>query len=97
MLKNDQASEIDILAEKNKAIGLLPAELKQYVVADEPVWELNYPVQNFPAKPQSLSFDKEAKVIGTLQGIKGQYLLFDQDRVLNIRKHSGYLVKLTTE
>lgn len=97
MLKNDQASEIDILAEKNKAIGLLPAELKKYVVADEPVWELNYPVQNFPAKPQSLTFDKEAKVSGTLQGIKGQYLLFDQDRVLNIRKHSGYLVKLTTE
>ncbi|MBS2210083.1 DUF2797 domain-containing protein [Carboxylicivirga mesophila] len=97
MLKNEQAHAIDILAEKEKAIGLLPAELKQYVVSEEPVWELSYPVQAFPLKPQSLSIDKEDSISGILKGIKGQYLLLDQDRVLNIRKHNGYMVKLTAE
>ncbi len=97
MLKNEQALDIDILAEKNKAVELLPTELKQYVKSDEPVWELNYPVNAFPVKPQSLTFDKQAIITGTLQGVKGQYLLFDQDRVLNIRKHNGYLIKLSAE
>ncbi len=95
MLKNEIATNIDIEAERDKAIGLLPAELKQYAATEETVWELNYPVESFPAKPQSLTFDKEAIISGTLRGIKGQYLLLDQDRVLNIRKHNGYLVKMT--
>ncbi len=97
MLKNELATAIDILAEKQKAVELLPAELKQYVMDAQEVWELKYPAKAFPAKPQSLSFDKTSQISGTLQGVKGQYLLFDQDRVLNIRKHNGYLVKLTAE
>lgn len=31
----------------------------------------------------------------TLVGIKGQSLLFDGGRVLNIRKHRGYEVEVT--
>ena len=94
MLKNEVAVNIDIAAEKRRAVSLLPAELKKYAKADDEVWELNYPVHFFPSKPKSLSFDKETKVSGILNGIKGQYLLFDEDRVLNIRKHNGYLVSI---
>ena len=97
MLKNELAENIDVLAEKQKAIERLPEELKQYVKHDEALWELNYPVMDFPLKPKSLSFDKEAEISGVLKGIKGQYLLLDQDRVLNIRKHNGYLVSLTAK
>ena len=97
MLKNDVANSIDILTEKKKAIELLPAELKKYAVKEDEVLELNYPVIAFPLKPKSLSFDKETKVSGVLNGIKGQYLLLDEDRVLNIRKHNGYLVSLKGE
>ena len=94
MLKNELAQDIDLIAEKKKAIDQLPDELKQYVKDDEAVWELNYPVTNYPLKPKSLTFDKEASITGVLQGIKGQYLLFDKDRVLNIRRHNGYLISL---
>jgi len=94
MLKNELAGSIDILSEKERAIALLPNELKSYVKGDAEVWELNYPVETYPLKPKSLSFDKEDTVSGVLMGIKGQYLLFDQDRVLNIRKHNGYLVSI---
>jgi hypothetical protein len=97
MLKNEVATEIDIEAERKRAIDLLPAELKQYAKTNESVWELNYPVEAFPLKPKSLTFDKEATISGTLKGIKGQYLLLDNDRVLNIRKHNGYLVKIKTD
>ncbi len=97
MLKNEMAETIDIVAEKKRAIDLLPEELKKYANSADDIWELNYPVNSFPLKPKSLSFDKESKISGILNGIKGQYLLFDEDRVLNIRKHNGYLVSLKSE
>ncbi|WP_439182870.1 DUF2797 domain-containing protein [Carboxylicivirga taeanensis] len=97
MLKNELADAIDIVAEKQKAIILLPQELKQYTLDDTTVWEFDYPVNTFPTKPQSLTFDKQAKVSGILNGIKGQYLLLDNDRVLNVRKHNGYLISLRAD
>lgn len=96
MLKNEVATHIDIREERKKAIDLLPPELQKYAKRNESVWELNYPVEVFPLKPKTLTFDKEATISGTLKGIKGQYLLLDNDRVLNIRKHNGYKVKITT-
>ncbi|WP_206483349.1 DUF2797 domain-containing protein [Thalassotalea sp. G2M2-11] len=50
---------------------------------------LNFPVEEFPTKITSFSFDKTDVVAGTLIGIKGQYLLFDTG-VINIRKFSSY-------
>lgn len=94
MLKNEQATDVDILDQKQQASGLLPLELQRYLYADNKVLELNYPVMQYPAKPQSFTFDKESCIEGVLEGIKGQYLLFDKDRVINIRRHSGYLVDI---
>ncbi len=54
---------------------------------------IDYPVENYPSKISSLSFDKEQKIEGILQGIKGQYLIFDIG-VLNIRKFGGYEISL---
>jgi len=52
-----------------------------------------YPVQNYPQKVVSLNMDKEPLVEGTLLGIKGQYLIFDNG-VINIRKYTSYLVEV---
>lgn len=62
-------------------------------LAAEQVAEFNYPVQSYPQKIRSLSFDTVPLVEGRLRGIKGQYLLFD-DSVLNVRKHTGYVVEV---
>ncbi|RFF31049.1 DUF2797 domain-containing protein, partial [Wenzhouxiangella sediminis] len=35
---------------------------------------------------------KQPQIEGRLAGIKGQYLIFDDNRVLNIRKHNGYRI-----
>ena len=51
---------------------------------------MNYPVIEYPEKVKSQSFDKAPLISGKLMGIKGQYLLLDENRVLNIRKHNGY-------
>ena len=71
-------------------------DLVEFITDDEEVTELNYPVLNYPDKVKSLSFDKTNRIEGKLLGIKGQYLLFDQDRVINMRKHVGYKIQLIT-
>lgn len=97
MLKNEVDESADLIAEKAKAVELLPAEFQQYVSEDDEVAELIYPVQAYPPKVKSLNLDKIADIGGTLQGIKGQYLLLDENRVFNVRKHTGYLVEITVE
>lgn len=51
--------------------------------------QIDFPVDTYPTKVKSLNFDKQAEIEGTLQGIKGQYLIMDTG-VLNIRKFGGY-------
>lgn len=60
---------------------------------DEEVLEIHYPVEVYPEKIKSLGFDKNPVIEGELQGIKGQYLIFDTG-VVNMRKHQGYWLEL---
>ena len=92
MLKNEIATDVDLLASKNRTRELLPEDLVEYVSDNDEITELEYPVSAFPSKVKSLSFDKVSIIEGTLSGIKGQYLMFSDERVLNIRKHSGYYI-----
>ena len=62
--------------------------------SDDTVCTINYPVERYPEKVKSTGFDKQAEIEGCLAGIKGQYLIFDDNRVLNIRKHNGYRISL---
>lgn len=94
MLRNKIAAEIDLLKEKHKTLRLLPAELQRYKSDDDSITEIEYPVMVFPEKITSLSFDAQPLISGKLSGIKGQYLLFYDGSVLNIRKHNGYFIKI---
>ncbi|MFC2112122.1 DUF2797 domain-containing protein [Bacteroidota bacterium] len=94
MLTNTLAGGIDLIEEKGKAADLLQEELSQYLIQDNEVIEINYPVLQYPEKVKSLGFDKTKFIDGVLIGIKGQYLIFKDGSVLNIRKHSGYLVAM---
>ncbi|GGW77081.1 DUF2797 domain-containing protein [Alteromonas halophila] len=64
-------------------------------VTDE-IHAIDYPVERYPEKIKSINLDKTPSFSGTLQGIKGQYWLLDEDRVINIRKYAGYQVTLNT-
>lgn len=97
MLKNEIDTNCDLLGEKQKVGTLLPAELKKYLEPNNEIVDLEYPVQKFPVKIKSLGFDKTPVVEGVLTGIKGQYLIFDNDTVLNIRKHNGYFLKIESD
>jgi hypothetical protein len=58
-------------------------------LSDLAVVDIAYPVLAYPAKVTSFDLEKTPVVEGTLQGIKGQYLIFDTG-VINIRKFTAY-------
>ena len=66
--------------------GVLPA-------AERVEHRFEYPVLVWPAKVKSFNLDKEHEAGGVLQGIKGQYLMFDGG-VINLRKYAGYRVEV---
>ena len=86
--------KLDLIKEKNNYLQYIPHEFKKFVVEDNTVTEINYPVSIYPTKINSLNFEKNSVVEGELLGIKGQYLLFKENKVLNIRKHTGYKIRL---
>lgn len=91
MLKNE-IGDFELEDEKWQIEELLPTDLAEYMTEDDEITEINYPVEDFPNKIKSVGFDKLEVIEGKLLGIKGQYLILDNDRVLNIRKHTGYHV-----
>lgn len=95
MLKNEVLKDFDLAAEKQKVMDLLPGELKKYVDPADEVTHINYPVEKYPTTIKSLSFDKLPEIEGELAGIKGQYLILEDNRVLNMRKHNGYYLSLS--
>lgn len=94
MLTNEMDEHIDLEHEKRRAAGLLPDGLKEFVIPDDQIVEISYPVDAYPEKVKSLNLEKDREIDGTLTGIRGQYVIFTGGRVLNIRKHAGYLVSL---
>jgi len=70
----------------------LDSDAIEYLDSEETI-NINYPVTNYPEKVKSFNFDKTPEVSGTLNGIKGQYLILDTG-VLNMRKFGGYQLTL---
>ena len=91
---NNEVIDADLVATKASLVDTLDADLRQYVDSDNTVCAIDYPVERYPEKVISIGFDKQAEIEGRLAGIKGQYLIFDDNRVLNIRKHNGYRIGL---
>lgn len=95
MLQNKTNLPVNLQEEKVNAYQLLPAELQQYLYSDDQIWKISYPVLAFPEKIISVSFDKNPIISGNMNGIKGQYLIFSDGQVLNIRKHNGYFLNIS--
>jgi hypothetical protein len=88
-------TEEDLKLAKKNAAGLIPDELKKYLTFDNNITELKYPFNNNGFnKLSSISLDKKGEITSKLAGIKGQYLIFENSEVINIRKHNGYFVEI---
>ncbi|HSH19415.1 MAG TPA: DUF2797 domain-containing protein [Draconibacterium sp.] len=97
MLKNEIAEDVNLPEEKQKVYNLLPGELRNYFEPNNEITKIEYPAIAFPKSIKSVGFDKNPNIEGVLTGIKGQYLIFENDLVLNIRKHNGYFIQFINQ
>jgi hypothetical protein len=103
MLKAEDR-HIDLVATRDKLLQKIKSDLGPVIhrlaiqalqpIIDAEVQTLIYPVQQYPTKVTSLSFDKTPEVSGLLLGIKGQYLIFDIG-VINLRRFTSYEIEFT--
>ena len=56
--------------------------------------EFKFPVDKYPIKVKSLNLFKTPNYEGKLTGIKGQYLIFEDQTVFNVRSNEGQKIKL---
>ncbi len=94
MLKNEIDFSVDLNKEKSKASELLRSDLQKYLCDENEVYEILYPVKEYPQKVKSINLEKTPKFTGILNGIKGQYFIFKEGFVINIRKYGGYRIIL---
>ena len=91
---------LDLTSERDRLLQLLRAARPDFVLPgyfprDASVTSLSYPVVEYPGKVVSHNLDKNPRLEGTLQGIKGQYLILDT-AVINVRKYAGYGLRVTS-
>jgi hypothetical protein len=93
MLKND-LNDLSLAEARDYLLDYVPEELEEYVKYREPIQQLHFPVLSYPEKVKSIKLDSTPIIEKKLTGIKGQYLMFEDGTVMNVRSHSGYLVKV---
>lgn len=94
MLQRVAPDHAALLAARDAATTAVPAELAPFMLVNEEPLALDYPLAETLPKVISTTFEKLPEIEGRLLGIKGQYLLWADGRVLNIRNHSGYHVEV---
>ncbi len=93
MLKNDVKDE-DLVAWRNRLRTYIPVEAEAYFLENNTETNLQFPVLQYPKKPKPLNLQKTPFYEGVLKGIKGQYLIFDDETVFNVRANEGYVVSI---
>ncbi|MDL5513195.1 DUF2797 domain-containing protein [Arenibacter sp. M-2] len=93
MLTNEVDDE-DLVKYRNRLKEYIPEEAAAYYIENNTETHLQFPVLQYPKKVKSLNLDKTPIYSGTLKGIKGQYLIFEDSTVFNVRGSEGYVVSL---
>ena len=94
MLKDVTRFPDELLELKDECFELLGPNYEPFFSDDDTVHSINYPVQKYPLKVNSLKLNKEPNGSGVISGIKGQYLILEDGRVMNVRAHEGCRVEL---
>ena len=94
MLKNDVKDE-DLIDWRDKLKSYIPDEVLSYYIEHNSETNIEFPVEHYPIKPKSLNLSKVDSYTGLLKGIKGQYLIFGDDTVFNVRANEGLIVELS--
>ena len=96
MLRNERDSS-NIKSSKDHAKNFIPSNLLHYFIDASNVLSIDFPVVEYPDNPKSIKLNKDSFFSGILKGVKGQYLIFEKNQVLNYRAHEGHIFKIEIE
>ena len=96
MLKNERDSS-NLKSSKDQAKNFIPSNLLHYFIDASNVVSIDYPVVEYPENPKSIKLNKDSVFSSTLMGVKGRYLIFEKNQVLNYRAHEGHIFKIEIE
>ena len=96
MLTNDVIDQ-DLAEWREKLKVYVPDEAREYYLNSRSEIQLEFPVNQYPDKVKSLNLVKTPEYKGRLKGIKGQYLIFEDNTVFNVRGNEGLYVALTID
>lgn len=95
MLTNEINDSLDLLQAKEKVIASLTSEFDSYILPlENEIFVFEYPVLKYPDQVKSINLDKCPEIYGKITGIRGQYLIFEDNQVINLRRFSGYEIQL---
>lgn len=94
MLRETRLDESSLVEAKEDALHELGDRYATFFEEADEVTSLHFPVLQYPPKVKSVKLDKHPVLEGRLIGIKGQYWMFEDGRVWNVRSHSGYRISL---
>ena len=87
--------DVDLISVKKKLYPFIPEEaMPYYLENNEKETHIEFPVIQYPDKIKSLNLDKTPNFKSVLKGIKGQYLIFEDNTVFNVSGSEGYVVNL---
>ncbi|NNC82932.1 MAG: DUF2797 domain-containing protein [Flavobacteriales bacterium] len=94
MLTGMTTGDSDLEAKRDAVKQYIDGELRSFWSDNSEELLIEYPVLRYPVKLTSIKLDKFPVIEKKLNGIKGQYLIFSDDTVMNVRSHSAYRVKI---
>ncbi len=94
MLASATLDEDALVDAKEEALDALGLDYESFFEDSDAVTALHFPVKAYPPKVTSVKLDKNPSIEGRLVGIKGQYWIFGDGRVWNVRAHTGYRITL---
>ena len=95
MLEDEREDDVDLSDFRDKVEQYFPQDFEKFYTNNQEIWKLDYPYKA-PQKITAFTLDKQPEFSGVLSGIKGQYLCFEDGKVMNVRSHEGYVVEIVT-
>lgn len=83
-----------LLKAKENLLYEIPDSYQDFIDNDDEVWDIQFPCEDRPVNPKTWKLISNNVYEGKLKGIVGQYLILENQQVLNIRSHAGYEIDL---
>ncbi len=97
MLSDVVCNRDELLQAKEDCVDTLGEAYESFFDLDDHITRLHPPVLMYPPKVRSVKLDKTPNIHSRLVGLNGQYWMFEDGSVWNVRSHAGYRVEISAD